>query len=203
MAVLAVQLHAEAMSRLEVRDLGNHSVIARVRRRPIRSPADRRPRRRLIAHQRSAPATASCRRLTFCRPALTARRTGRPRGSNGPRVLCPLTRARSPRNLAVPRAPVWGGSGGGSVVQLDSQTLRTYVRGVGLMWTDSDGYIRKGYDADGRFVAHVSRLTGVWTVYVAPWGCGLDNGLTFGAFETDDEAMDAANRYVVAHLDSA
>ena len=71
------------------------------------------------------------------------------------------------------------------------------------MWTgDPLGYICKGCDASGRFYAHVSRLTGVWIVYVAPWACGLEGGLSFGEFETEEEAMDAADRYVVAHVDS-
>ena len=71
------------------------------------------------------------------------------------------------------------------------------------MWTgDPLGYIRKGCDTTGRFYAHVSRLTGVWIVYVAPWGCGLEGGLSFGEFDTAEGAMDAADRHVVAYLES-
>ena len=74
---------------------------------------------------------------------------------------------------------------------------------MGLTWTGGPGgYIRKGCDANGRFHAHVSRLTGTWIVYVAPWGSGLEGGLAFGRFDAVEEAMDAADRHVVAFLDS-
>ena len=48
-----------------------------------------------------------------------------------------------------------------------SNTCSTVIC-VGLTWTGGPGgYIRKGCDANGRFHAHVSRLTGTWIVY--PW----------------------------------
>jgi hypothetical protein len=37
---------------------------------------------------------------------------------------------------------------------------------------------------------------------VAPWGCGPEGGLSFGRFDSENEAMDAADRCVVAHIDA-
>jgi hypothetical protein len=65
--------------------------------------------------------------------------------------------------------------------------------GVGLAWTRRPGgYVWDGCDTTGRFYAHVSRLTGVWIVCVAPLGCGPEGGLSFGRFDSENEAMDAS-----------
>jgi hypothetical protein len=65
--------------------------------------------------------------------------------------------------------------------------------GVGLAWTRRPGgYVWDGRDTTGRFYAHVSRLTGAWIVYVTRWGCGPEGGLSFGRFDSEDEAMDAS-----------
>lgn len=36
----------------------------------------------------------------------------------------------------------------------------------------------------------VSRLTGVWIVYVAPRGCGPEGGLSFGRFDSEPSRHD-------------
>lgn len=77
------------------------------------------------------------------------------------------------------------------------------VVGVGLTWKPRAGgtYIFDGRDAGGRFYAHVSNLSGDWTAYIAPWGCGLERGLALGPFDDAREAMAAADRHVAAHAE--
>ncbi|MGH9251834.1 MAG: hypothetical protein ACRD0W_20295 [Acidimicrobiales bacterium] len=40
-----------------------------------------------------------------------------------------------------------------------------------------------------------------WTIYLTPWACGRDGGLSLGPFEDAENAMATADRYVAAHLD--
>jgi hypothetical protein len=73
---------------------------------------------------------------------------------------------------------------------------------MGLTWTGESGsYIRRGTDANGRFYGHVSRLAGPWHANLPPWACGREGGLSIGPFDSEEAAMEAVDRHVVAYID--
>jgi hypothetical protein len=73
-----------------------------------------------------------------------------------------------------------------------------YRRIVGLTWKARGGERSTfdGRDATGRFYAHVTNISGPWTIYLAPWACGREGGLSAGRFEDAAEAMAEADRIV-------
>ncbi|MGH2394013.1 MAG: hypothetical protein ACRDGH_11090 [Candidatus Limnocylindria bacterium] len=73
---------------------------------------------------------------------------------------------------------------------------------MGLTWTPRGGGTSTfdGCDAEGRFHAHATNVSGDWTIYLAPWACGRESGLALGPFVDAKEAMAAADRHVAAHL---
>jgi hypothetical protein len=46
----------------------------------------------------------------------------------------------------------------------------------------------------------MGREIGRYGIYFAPWACGRPGGLWLDGFDTVDEAMDAADRYVAGYL---
>jgi hypothetical protein len=76
--------------------------------------------------------------------------------------------------------------------------------GVGLVWSEPGGYVaRRGCDATGRFYAQVQGHNGRYSVYFAPWAVNDGASQWLGGFETVEEAMEAADRYVAGYLDAA
>jgi hypothetical protein len=75
---------------------------------------------------------------------------------------------------------------------------------VGLVWSEPGGYVaRRGHDATGRFFAQVQGHNGRYGVYFAPWAVSDDASQWLDGFESVEEAMAAADRYVAAPLDAA
>jgi hypothetical protein len=75
---------------------------------------------------------------------------------------------------------------------------------VGLVWSDRGGYVaRRGCDASGRFYAQVQGHNGRYGIYFAPWAVSDRASQWLDGFETVEEAMAAADRYVAGHLDTA
>jgi hypothetical protein len=75
---------------------------------------------------------------------------------------------------------------------------------MGLVWSEPGGYVaRKGRDEVGRFYAQVQGANGRYGIYLAPWACGRDGGLWIDGFDTVDQAMAAADRYVAGYRDTA
>ena len=76
---------------------------------------------------------------------------------------------------------------------------RTYVRSIDLVWSEPGGYVaRRGYDATGRFMCQVQGQNGRYGVYFAPWAVSDRGSQWLDGFETVEEAMEAAERYVTA-----
>jgi hypothetical protein len=77
-----------------------------------------------------------------------------------------------------------------------------YRRGVGLTWKPRGGghSTFDGRDATGRHYGYATNISGRWTIYLTPWACGREGGLTLGPFEDAAAAMTAADEYVAAHL---
>ena len=76
---------------------------------------------------------------------------------------------------------------------------------MGLAWRSSHvGQRRAGFDVEGlEYAFVVRRATTAWDAYIHPIGCGDPKGVwLYGAWLTADEATDAADRYVVAYVDS-
>ena len=72
------------------------------------------------------------------------------------------------------------------------------------MWSEPGGYVaRRGYDASGRFYAQVQGQNGRYGVYFAPWAVSDSGGQRLDGFDTVEEAMEAADRYVAGYLDAA
>jgi hypothetical protein len=73
---------------------------------------------------------------------------------------------------------------------------------VGLTWKPQGGSVStfEGRDTGGRFYAHATNISGCWTIYLAPWACGREGGLSLCPFEDAAAAMAAADEYVAAHL---
>lgn len=78
-----------------------------------------------------------------------------------------------------------------------------YRRAVELTWKARGGERSTfdGRDASERFYAHVTNISGPWTIYLAPWACGREGGLATGRFEDAAEAMAEADRLVAAHVE--
>jgi hypothetical protein len=89
-------------------------------------------------------------------------------------------------------------------IGLERYLPRTYVRIVGLRWsrkTFRDGW--EGSDATGYSFAHVvPGWDGRWGAFVPVEACGYPDGLWLAGYDTPDEAMDAAHRVVIAHVDA-
>jgi len=89
-----------------------------------------------------------------------------------------------------------------SGVSYSAGTKGYRVTKTGLVWTGAPlGYIRKGCDANGRFYAHVSRLTGRVDRLRGAVGLWPRGRSPFGRFDDVEEAW-TADRYVVAHVDT-
>ena len=72
------------------------------------------------------------------------------------------------------------------------------------MWSEPGGYVaRRGYDASGRFYAQVQGQNGRYGVYFAPWAVSDSSSQRLDGFDTVEEAMEAADRYVAGYLDAA
>jgi hypothetical protein len=72
------------------------------------------------------------------------------------------------------------------------------------VWSEPGGYVaRKGRDEAGRFCAQVQGQNGRYGIYFAPWAVSDGASQWLGGFETADEAMAAADRYVAGYLDAA
>jgi hypothetical protein len=76
------------------------------------------------------------------------------------------------------------------------------IVGWGLTWKARGGgqSTFDGRDANGRFYAHPTNISGVWTIYLTPWAGGREGGLVTGPFEDAAAAMAAAEEYAAAHL---
>jgi hypothetical protein len=73
-----------------------------------------------------------------------------------------------------------------------------------LVWNEPGGYVaRRGHDATGRVYAQVQGHNGRYGVYFAPWAVGDGGSQWLGGFETVEEAMVAADRYVATYLDGS
>jgi hypothetical protein len=87
---------------------------------------------------------------------------------------------------------------------MDATTMRTYVRVMGLVWTESlAGRGWEGADADGRRYASVTACTRGFEVHIEAHGCG-HGGLWLGGapiYPTAERAMEATDRHVVAYID--
>jgi hypothetical protein len=71
------------------------------------------------------------------------------------------------------------------------------------VWSDRGGYVaRRGCDASGRFYAQVQGRNGRYSVYFAPWAVSDDASQWLDGFETVDEAMAAADRYIADHAET-
>jgi hypothetical protein len=75
---------------------------------------------------------------------------------------------------------------------------------VGLTWTPKafrDGW--EGSDATGYVFAHVvPGWDGRWGAFIPTEASGYPDGLWLGGHPAPDEAMDAADRVVIAHVDA-
>jgi hypothetical protein len=75
---------------------------------------------------------------------------------------------------------------------------------VGLVWGEPGGYVaRRGCDGNGGFYAQVQGHNGSYGIYFAPWAVSDDASQWLSGFETVEEAMAAADRYVAGYLDAA
>jgi hypothetical protein len=75
---------------------------------------------------------------------------------------------------------------------------------MGLVWSETGGYVaRRGHDATGRFYAQVQGQNGRYGIYFAPWAVNDAASQWRDGFETVEEAMEAADRYVAGSLDAA
>ena len=75
---------------------------------------------------------------------------------------------------------------------------------MGLVWSDPGGYVvRRGHDASGRFYAQVQGHNGRYGVYFAPWAVSDGASQWLDGFESVEDAMQAAGRYVAGYLDAA
>jgi hypothetical protein len=75
---------------------------------------------------------------------------------------------------------------------------------VGLTWCRKafrDGW--EGDDGTGHAFAHVVRgWDGRWGAFIPAEASGYPNGLWLGGYEDPEDAMDAADRVVIAHVDA-
>jgi hypothetical protein len=80
---------------------------------------------------------------------------------------------------------------------------RTYVRCVGLQWTQVVPTKRWfGRDVEEEVYAVIDRREGHWHLLLTDLGCGIRGGAWLPETWHDaGDAMDAADRYVVAYVD--
>ncbi|MGH9250050.1 MAG: hypothetical protein ACRD0W_11100 [Acidimicrobiales bacterium] len=72
---------------------------------------------------------------------------------------------------------------------------------MGLVWSETGGYVaRRGHDATGRLYAQVQGHNGRFGVYFHPRAVSDGASQWLDGFETVEDAMEAADRYVAGHL---